>query len=523
MKRRNLLAAVALAAVTLNAPGAFAQQIADEQVLRIGVGVDDIRTIDPHFSVGTGEWPIFASVYEAMVRFPRGSMDAANLEPGLATDWSSDADGLIWTFTLREGVQWHHGYGALTADDVVFTLNRVRDAENPSPHAGLLSAVTGIEALDDLTVQITTDLPVPNMPALLVNNNIGYIMSRAALDDGVDPRTHPIGTGPFMYEEYRARESFELVANPDYWGGAPTIENYIVQFMPDAATRELALMAGEIHGIDIPARQDAIDRMRGVGMEIDLTSPANMFALYLNMSLEPTSDPRVREALYAGIDRDALAAYFGVDVAYVENSALPRGYVGQTDDVRIIAHDPDRARELLAEAGFADGLSMSIAISNSNIYLPPMQVIQEMWRGIGVDLEMNVVDHPTFHRIIRENANPVVIYGAFRYPLDGTVYLTQFFHSDSAIGQPGQVINFSHFGHYGASVDDLIESAQFEMDQNRQIELWEEAQRIIADEVAVVPLYTRSYALARSPKLDIGFGTLSRSAYEITEQARLLP
>lgn len=522
MNYRTIISAAGFAAAVSVGPMASAQELADNQVLRLGVGVDDIRTIDPHFSVGVGEWPIFGAVYESLVRFPRGTMDAANLEPALATDWSADETGLVWTFNLRDGVQWHHGYGAFTADDVVFSLERLRDVDNPSPHAGLLSAVIDIEAVDDLTVRITTDSIVPNMPALLVNNNIGYILSRAALNDGIDPTTHPIGTGPFAYDEYRPRESFNMSANADYWGGEPQLEQFVVQFMPDASTRELALMAGEIHGIDIPARQDALDRMRGVGMEVDLTSPANMFALYLNMSLEPTNDIRVREALYAGIDRNALAAYFGVDVAYVENSALPRGYVGHTEDVRVIPYDPARARELLAEAGFEGGLTMSIAISNNNIYLPPMQVIQEMWRGIGVDLQMSVVDHPTFHRIIRENANPVVIYGAFRYPLDGTVYLTQFYHSNSAIGQPGQVINFSHFGHYGASIDDLIEEAQFEMNQNRQIELWEEAQRIIADEIAVVPLYTRSYALARSPRMDLGFETRSRSGYEITERARIL-
>jgi peptide/nickel transport system substrate-binding protein len=522
MSYRTVITAASIAAAVCVGPMASAEELADNQVLRLGVGVDDIRTIDPHFSVGVGEWPIFGAVYESLVRFPRGTMDAADLQPALATEWSADDSGLVWTFTLREGVEWHHGYGAFTADDVVFSLERLRDENNPSPHAGLLSAVTDVEAVDDLTVRITTDAVVPNMPALLVNNNIGYILSRAALDDGIDPTTHPIGTGPFQFDEYRPRESFNLAANPDYWGGEPRLERFVVQFMPDASTRELALMAGEIHGIDIPARQDALDRMRGAGMEVDLTSPANMFALYLNMSLEPINDIRVREALYAGIDREALAAYFGEDVAYVENSALPQGYIGQTDDVRVVDHDPERARELLAEAGFEDGLTMSIAISNNNIYLPPMQVIQEMWRGIGVDLQMNVVDHPTFHRIIRENANPVVIYGAFRYPLDGSVYLTQFYHSASAIGQPGQVINFSHFGHHGASVDNLIEEAQFEMDQARQIELWEEAQRIIADEIAVVPLYTRSYALARSPKMVLGFETRSRSNYEVTEKARIL-
>lgn len=507
--------------LTIAAP-VLAQELAAQQVARLGVGVDDIATVDPHISIGTGEWPIYAPVYEALVHFPQGSMDGSDLQPGLATDWSLDDSGLVWTFNLREGVEWHGGYGPFTADDVVFSIGRVLDPQAGSPFREMLDAVENIEAIDDLTVEITTSSVLPNLPALLVNHNAGYIVSRAAIEDGIDLRTHPVGTGPFMFEEYRPRESFSLVANPDYWNGAPTLERLVVQFMPDGATRELALISGEIHGIEIPAAQDNVERLRANGMEVDLTAPANMFTLMMNLTIDPISDIKVREALAAGIDRDAMVGFFGEDVSYAEYSPLPQGYVGHTSDVNWIEYDPERARELLAEAGFEDGLSLSMAISNSNIYLPPMQVIQEMWNAIGVTLQLNVVDHPTYHSMIRENSNPVVLYGAFRYPFDGNEYLTQFYHSEAAVGQPGAITNFSHVGQVGASIDDLIEAARIETDADEQVRLWEEAQQVIMDEIAAVPLYTRNYALARSPKLDLGFETRSRSMYQISENARIL-
>lgn len=517
---------VLICGISMLFPGAaapaLAQELAAQQVARLGVGVDDIATVDPHISIGTGEWPIYGPVYEALVHFPQGTMDGGDLQPGLALDWSLDESGLVWTFNLREGVQWHGGYGAFTADDVVFSIERVLDPETASPFREMLGPIESVEAVDDHTVAITTSSVQPNLPALLVNHNAGYIVSRAAVEDGIDLRTHPIGTGPFMFDEYRPRESFSLIANPDYWNGEPTLERLVVQFMPDGATRELALISGEIHGIEIAAQQDNVDRMRANGMEVDLTSPANMFTLMMNMTIDPISDIRVREALAAGIDREAMVKFFGEDVAYIEYSPLPRGYVGHTEDVKRIEYDPERAQSLLAEAGFGDGLSLSMAISNSNIYLPPMQVIQEMWSGIGVDLQLNVVDHPTYHSMIRQNSNPVVIYGAFRYPFDGTEYLTQFYHSEAAIGQPGAITNFSHVGQVGASIDELIDAARIETSADEQVRLWEEAQRVIMDEVAAVPLYTRNYALARSPKLDLGFETRSRSMYQISENARIL-
>src|SRR3546814_5398862 len=124
-----------------------------------------------------------------------------------------------------------------------------------------------------------------------------------------------------------------------------------------------------------------------------------------------------------------------------------------------------------------------MAISNSDIYLPPMQINQEMWKKIVVNLELNVVDHPTYHRLIRENVNPVVIYGAYRYPLTGTIYLTQFYHSISAIGTPTASINFSHYGEVIPGVDEEIDKARTELDPKVQVALWEAAQRKIVEDV----------------------------------------
>jgi peptide/nickel transport system substrate-binding protein len=520
IQRRALLAG-ALAA--LPAPG-FAQprQNAAEQVFRGAVGVDDIRTLDPHFSIGFGEGPIIDAVYEGLLGFPDGQVSSEGLRPALAERWESSADGLTWTFHLRRGVQWHHGFGAFTADDVVFSLERARAAATGSPFRETLAILREVRAADPHTAAVRLAFPDPNFPALLVNYQIGRMLCRKAVEAGVDLRTRPIGTGPFQAEEYKSRESYTLARNPNYWNGRATLDRIVLQFMSDASTRELALRGGELHGIELTARQDAVDRMRRARMGVDLTTPANMFTLHFNMKQRPLEDIRVRRALCHATNREELTAFLGRDVSKPEVSPLPSGYVGHTDQVPTYPFDPDRAKALLAEAGHGGGLAFNLPVSNNAIYLPPMQVIQEQWRRIGVNLTFRVVDHPTYHRLIREDVAPVVIYGAFRYPLTGNNYLRQFYHSSAAIGTPTAATNFSHFGEGGGGVDAELDAAVREVDGARQRALWQTAQRKILDAAVAMPLYTRAYALARSPKLDLGHEQKSSSFYTFTVASRIL-
>jgi len=518
--RRNFN--LALGTVALVAPSGFvrAAEVADKQTLRYGAATDDITTLDPHFAVSSGELEVIDACYEGLLKFPDGQVTSNGLEPGLATEWNVGNDGLTWTFKLRKGVQWHDGHGEFTAEDVKFSLERVKDAKTASPFSDSFAVIASISVVDPYTVQIKTSEVEPSLPALLVNYQAGYIVSKRAADAGIDFKTRPIGTGPFIYKEYRPRESETLFGNSAYWGGAPTVQQFTVLFMSDDSTRELALRSGDVEAIELPARQDAVDRMREAGMTVDLMSPANTFSMLFNLKQKPLDDIKVRRALAGAIDRATLVKFLGKDVAAAEVSPLPTGYLGHTDDVPYVPFDIEKSKTLLKEAGHPDGLSLSMVISNSNIYLPPMQVIQEMWKQIGVKLELKVVDHPTYHRIIREDANPVVIYGANRYPLTGTKFLTQFYHSKSAIGKPTASLNFSHYGEVIPGVDELLDKARYELDQKKQVQLWEEAQRKIAEDVVSVPLITRKYAGARTSKLD--FGYQPKSNYAFNEKMRLL-
>ena len=485
---------------------ALAPMAVSAQTAHLAVSVAEVGTLDPHFANKIGEVPIIRMVYQSMARHPAGVIDVARLEPSLATHWEVAGDKLTWTFHLRKGVQWHEGYGELTADDVKFSLDRIRDEKVGSPALKAISAIESVTVVDPYTVQIKTTDPYPVLPAMMVEEPFGYIICKKASEKlGDDLKYHPVGTGPFMYDSHKPRESFTLKANPDYWEGKPKLDKVIVSFMPDDSTRELALRNGEVHAINIPAKQEWIDRLRKAGFTVNLTSPANMFALHFNLTQKPLDDQKVRAALSHAISRDLLVQFLGKDVAKAEVSPLPSGYLGHTEDIAQYPYDIEKAKQLLAEAGFKDGFKLSMNISNSNIYLPPMQVIQEMWKKIGVDLELKVVDHPTYHKLIRQDVNPVVIYGAYRYPLTGTRFLTQFYHSDSIVGKDTAVINFSHYGEALPGVDKYIDDARFELDQDKQRKMWEAAQKQIAGDCVSFPLFTPQIRHGQEQSIRPGF------------------
>lgn len=518
---------LALALAAGMAPAVHGQELADRQVLTVGLPSGDVLTMDPHFSTRVGEVEIVRSIYEGLLLFPPGEMNLEKLRPGLAERWEVSPDGLTYTFHLRRGVQWHHGYGEFTSEDVVFSLNRVRDPEVGSAWREHLAGVADIEAADRYTVVVRLNAPDPFFPGRVANNNAGFIVSKKAVEElGDQIRIRPIGTGPFQLESYSPRDRVVLVGNKNYWGGTPILEQVNYVFMPDISSRFLALTAGEIQAGALPYEQEWIDRARAMGLVVDLTSPANTYHIHYNMTIPPLDDLRVRQALSYAINRDEIIAFSGPDIARPEYSPVPEGYFGHTTEgIEMYHYDPDRARELLAEAGYPDGLHLGrVYMSESDIYLPIMEVIQNQWQRVGVTMDLTVVDHATYHARIRENANSVVLYAAYRFPQTAAIYMEQFYAAPAAIGQPTAITNFSHYGVVIPGIDDLLQAAieAGAGDLELQRPYYEEAQRRITRDAPSLTFMTRHYVMARQPYFDPGHEQKSYPLYDLEVNSRLL-
>src|SRR5690606_24955659 len=176
-----------------------------------------------------------------------------------------------------------------------------------------------------------------------------------------DHRFHPIGTGPFAISQYNPRQSVVLVANDAYYKGAPKLAGIEFRFMPDTATRELALRTGEVDTADGDSEQIWVERMRAQGVIVELVGPGNGYFIQFNMTKPPFDNLKVRQALAYAVNRDEIVAYLGTALARPLRSPVPAGYFGHTTEgLETYEYNPGLARQLLAEAGYPNGFEFEI-------------------------------------------------------------------------------------------------------------------------------------------------------------------
>ena len=486
--------------------------------LNVGMAAQDVGRLDPHFAVSTIDRVVVAWMFNGLVRFKPGSTDPASIEPDLAERWDSSPDKRVWTFHLRRGVQFHAGFGELTAADVVFSIRKAADPKTSAFSADFAS-VADVEALDPYTVRITLKQTVPSLLGLLTNYSGGFIVSKKAVEArGGDFARNPVGTGPFQFASLTPNQSLELAANPDYFRGKPHLERISYRFLPSNASRDLAFQGGEIdleYGLQ---DQTWVNRTKDLPhVLVDVFEPGELGELHLNRTQPPLDDPRVRQAVAYAVDRAQMRRWQGADVTREGQSVIPRGDLGFTADNGLPGHDLARAKALLAEAGHKDGVTIKVVQTQLPSMLSAMQVIQAQLKKAGINLDFQVVEHATFHQMIRKDQSALVYYAAARFPV-ADVYLTQFFHSRSTVGTPTAVTNFSHCD----AADAEIDAARTEPDEEKQTELWQAAQRKIVAQACAVPVLEVLQAWARRDSLDYGYdlqGSMSLGPM-ITEQTR---
>ena len=472
-----------------------------ENVLRIGTLGSDAISLDPHMSTKSQDKIIFPMIFNGLVRFKPGTADLNAIEPDLAESWTVSEDRLVWTFKLRKGVQFHKGYGEMTADDVVFSLKKAAEKKTSSAYKEY-SAVQSIEAVDPYTVKITLSEKVPFFLGAVVNYHGGFILSQKAWEKlGEQAAMNPVGTGPFAFSQYQSKRFVELKANDQYFRGKPAIDAINYRFMPDEATRELAFEKNEVDLFY--GRREARwvkTQAQKKNTVVDVFGLGELRNLHLNTSQKPFDDIRVRKAIAHALNREALVTFIGPEVASAANSVVPAGYLGHSDSAMVYQHDLAKAKALLAEAGYADGLTIKAVITKVESLRLPMLVVQEQLRLAGIKLELQVIEHSAFHKMIRQNQSGLVLYGASRFPV-ADVYLSQFFLSDSIVGTPTGITNFSH----ATVADPEIRAAKTEVDLNKQLGLWATAQDKIQKDVYAVPLFEQYLVWCRKANLDYGY------------------
>jgi len=334
-----------------------------------GRGGDSVQ-LDPAIVTDGESFRVTGQVLEPLYQYEHGTTVPV---PALATECTPDESAMEWTCTLREGVKFHDGTD-FNAEAVIFNFERWRFTDNPYHFENQVfeyyeaqfggfddaSIITSVEALDEYTVKFT--LSAPQAPFLAnLAMDIFAISSPAAIEAaGADyglPSAGCVGTGPFKFVEWVEGDHITVTANDDYWGGRPKIDQIIWRVIPDDSARFLALQAGDIHALEQAVVEDLETAEADPNLAI-ITRPAlNTSYIAFNYKIVEFQDIKVREAVAHAIDKEGLITNFFGKYGTVSKTFIPPLMWGYNADLVDWTYDPELSKQLLAEAGFPDGLS----------------------------------------------------------------------------------------------------------------------------------------------------------------------
>lgn len=460
----------------------------------------DSDVMDPAEMTSGADWKPVGQVFDTLVRYNQ----QMEITPHLATSWEVSDDGVQWTLDLREDVRFHDGT-PLNAEAVVFTFERVYDEEHPYHEYGTwdnwswyMYMVERVEAVDEYTVRFT--LQYPYAPFLdTLSNYATAIVSPAAYEElKGEFRIQPVGSGPFKFVEWQKDDRIVLEKNPDYFLGAPKLDQLIYRVIPESSARLSALQAGEVHVLsDVPPEMADLVQEEP---DLNLIMQEGLNIAYLRFNTrpdnpgfqEPLGDVRVREAMIRSIDRQALADRFFGDYGVVASNPIPPVVWGVDESLEFPEYDPDQARELLADAGYADGFETILwPWPPPRAYNPqPVQVaeaIQAYMGEIGIDVEVNVVEAGVYWDAVTQGEVPLDMSGWIGDFADPDNFLSPIWE-DELSGSP--------YGWLNEDFRELLRAAQQATDRDERAELYQQAQEIFFEELPGLPLFHGKYIAA---------------------------
>jgi len=449
---------------------------------------------DPAYWRYTSDGWVYPAVFNQLIRKVPGT--GGELEPDLAESWEVSQDGTTYTFRLRSGVLFHRGYGELTADDVVFSIQRQLDDPEATFNT-IFQNVNEVVAVDDYTVRIKLFEAQPSfLLAVLTNpNGAGFIVSRRAVEElGAEFETHPVGTGPYVLEGVTSTDEVVLVSHDDYFGGTPSAKTITFVHVAEEAVAAAALTRGELQAIYTRGNPEVAQQL----LESDeieartIVEYYNIMHVAISPNFEAARDVRVRHALAYALDKRMIPLLLpGLDepAHVMRPSQLPGG----TDDVPRYDYDPERARRLLSESG-QDALSFTLMFQTREPEATIAQWLAESWEAVGITVNLEGLEATTAHDSRNTGAFELTFSATSRAG-DPDYFVTDVLHSSSTGG------GGSNFSGYSAA-DGLIEEARYELDPQRRQELYKAIQRQVMEDLPVIPLLYRAYVAAWRDPID---------------------
>ncbi|PJG84379.1 ABC transporter substrate-binding protein [Conservatibacter flavescens] len=443
-------------------------------------------------------------VYNRLVEFKPGKIE---VEPALAERWEISEDGLTYTFHLRKGVKFHsHKHFTPTrdfnADDVIFSFMRQADKSHPyhNVSAGtyfyynwmnLPNILEKIEKLDDYTVQI--HLKQPNAPFLTIvamdflsiySAEYAQKQLAAGKPDIIDQI--PIGTGPFIFQVYQTDHAVRYKANTDYWKGKPNIERLIFSVTPDASTRYAKLQAGDCDSMDFPNISDIGHMKNNTNIQLLSREGLNLAYIGLNTTKPILDNVKVRQALSYATDRKAIIAAVFQDAGHLALNPYPSAVLGYNSKVMQYEYDIEKAKALLAEAGYPNGFETEIWVqpvvrpSNPNPRRTA-ELLQSDWEKIGVKAKLVTHEWADFNKRTREGEFFTGTYGWTSRNGDPDNFLFPLLSCENIPGT-----NYARW--CSEEMESLLQKAASTSDNTERDKLYQQAVELFQQNVPFLPL-----------------------------------
>lgn len=460
---------------------------------RIAVGVDP-DTLDPALYTTT----TIANIIEYMAETLIVTDKDGNIEPNLATEWEVSDDNLEYTLKIREGVTFHDGT-PLNAEAVKWNLDRVLDPDVPVAIRSPFVSIEEVEVVDEYTIKLHMSQPfAPLMSSFSLET--AAIVSPASVDmesNSYENITDPVGTGPYIFKERVKGERVVVEKNPDYWGEEPYYDEVVFRIVPEAATRESLLLAGQVDMIILPPISDLPALRDNPDVEVLLAPSDRSIFISINNNDEVLSDPRVRQALNYAVNKQDIidSVLFGAAEAVdAPGAASLFGYCPQDP----YTYDPEKAKELLAEAGVEEGHQFNF-IAPTGRYVQDFQAAQAIagyLSEVGLEASPQTMDWPSYVGAIttvpEENNLDLHFLGWAPSYLDMAQQMVQFQSSQS----PPNGLATSFYSN--PEVDELIDQAGQEADPDVRQDLYCQAENIIWDEAPWIFLWVQQFPIVYS-------------------------
>jgi peptide/nickel transport system substrate-binding protein len=426
--------------------------------------------LDPHKTSAYFSFQVLENVFDTLVE-PDEDLEFTG---ALAEDWEVSEDELTWTFTLREGITFHDG-SPCVAGDVVYSYRRIIDEE--LSNAWRFAAIEDIDAPDDRTVVISVGAPAPDLLANLGNFKGMAIVQKDNVESG-DIQDHPIGTGPFSLDSYRPGDRVTLLANPDFWGGAPGIDGVTIRFLSEGNTAQTAIQNDEIQWTDAFAPQQTRLLESASGIEASQVPSTDYWYLALNERNAPWDTVEARRAIAFALDREGILKVTQYGTGAINQLAIPETSPWYVEHAPF-THDPTQAQELFDQIGYTGGEMHFLATSEYPETVTVAQLLADVLTPFGITVRIETVDFATWLDKQNNGDFDILMMGWLGNNDPNDFYYNQHHSSGSSNAQ----------GYSNPEVDDLLDAGRTETDESTRKDLYAQAATIIADEASYIYLY----------------------------------